>query len=37
MAFGDQADLPKKIPFDTPTQKQLDKIVAKINNRPANF
>jgi IS30 family transposase len=26
--------LPKKIPFDTLTQKQLDKIVAKINNRP---
>jgi IS30 family transposase len=26
--------LPKKIPFDTITQKQLDKIVAKINNRP---
>jgi IS30 family transposase len=26
--------LPKKIPFDTPTQKQLDKIVDKINNRP---
>jgi IS30 family transposase len=25
--------LPKKIPFDTPTQKQLDKIVDKINNR----
>jgi IS30 family transposase len=24
---------PKKIPFDTPTQKQLDKIVDKINNR----
>jgi IS30 family transposase len=24
----------KKIPFDTLTQKQLDKIVAKINNRP---
>jgi IS30 family transposase len=26
--------LPKKIPFDTLTQKQLDKIVDKINNRP---
>ncbi|MHB9296077.1 putative transposase, IS30 family [Pillotina sp. SPG140] len=26
--------LPKKIPFDTLTQKQLDIIVAKINNRP---
>ncbi|MDR1245049.1 MAG: IS30 family transposase, partial [Endomicrobium sp.] len=31
--------LPKKIPFDTLTQKhltqkQLDKIIAKINNRP---
>jgi IS30 family transposase len=26
--------LPKKTPFDTLTQKQLDKIVAKINNRP---
>jgi IS30 family transposase len=26
--------LPKKTPFDTPTQKQLDKIVDKINNRP---
>jgi IS30 family transposase len=26
--------LPKKVPFDTLTQKQLDKIVAKINNRP---
>jgi IS30 family transposase len=26
--------LPKKIPFDGLTQKQLDKIVAKINNRP---
>jgi IS30 family transposase len=26
--------LPKKIPFNTLTQKQLDKIVAKINNRP---
>jgi IS30 family transposase len=26
--------LPKKIPFATLTQKQLDKIVAKINNRP---
>jgi IS30 family transposase len=26
--------LPKKIPFDTLTQKQLDKIAAKINNRP---
>jgi IS30 family transposase len=26
--------LPKKIPFDTLTQKQLDTIVAKINNRP---
>jgi IS30 family transposase len=26
--------LPKKIPFDTLTQKQLDKIVYKINNRP---
>jgi IS30 family transposase len=26
--------LPKKIPFETLTQKQLDKIVAKINNRP---
>jgi IS30 family transposase len=26
--------LPKKIPIDTPTQKQLDKIVDKINNRP---
>jgi IS30 family transposase len=25
--------LPKKEPFDTPTQKQLDKIVDKINNR----
>jgi IS30 family transposase len=30
--------LPKKIPFDTPTQKQLDKIVDTINNnRPARF
>ncbi|MDR0637690.1 MAG: IS30 family transposase, partial [Spirochaetaceae bacterium] len=29
--------LPKKIPFDTLTQKQLDKIVAKINNGPARF
>jgi IS30 family transposase len=26
--------LPKKIPFNTLTQKQLDKIVDKINNRP---
>jgi IS30 family transposase len=26
--------LPKKTPFDTLTQKQLDKIVDKINNRP---
>jgi IS30 family transposase len=26
--------LPKKTPFNTPTQKQLDKIVDKINNRP---
>jgi IS30 family transposase len=26
--------LPKKIPFDNLTQKQLDKIVDKINNRP---
>jgi IS30 family transposase len=26
--------LPKKIPFDTLTEKQLDKIVDKINNRP---
>jgi IS30 family transposase len=26
--------LPKKIPFNTLTQKQLDKIVGKINNRP---
>ena len=26
--------LPKKVPFDTLTQKQLDKIIAKINNRP---
>jgi IS30 family transposase len=26
--------LPKKTPFDTLTQKQLDKIVAKTNNRP---
>jgi IS30 family transposase len=26
--------LPKKIPFDGLTQKQLEKIVAKINNRP---
>jgi IS30 family transposase len=26
--------LPKRIPFDTLTQKQLDKIVGKINNRP---
>jgi IS30 family transposase len=26
--------LPKKIPFDRLTQKQLDKIVDKINNRP---
>jgi IS30 family transposase len=26
--------LPKKVPFDTLTQKQLDKIVTKINNRP---
>jgi IS30 family transposase len=26
--------LPKKVPFDTLTQKQLDNIVAKINNRP---
>ena len=26
--------LPKKVPFDTLTQKQLDKIVDKINNRP---
>jgi IS30 family transposase len=26
--------LPKKIPFDSLTQKQLDRIVAKINNRP---
>ena len=26
--------LPKKVPFDTLTQKQLDIIVAKINNRP---
>jgi IS30 family transposase len=26
--------LPKKVPFDRLTQKQLDKIVAKINNRP---
>jgi IS30 family transposase len=26
--------LPKKIPFDTPTQKRHDKIVDKINNRP---
>jgi IS30 family transposase len=26
--------LPKKIRFDDLTQKQLDKIVAKINNRP---
>jgi IS30 family transposase len=26
--------LPKKVPFNTLTQKQLDKIVAKINNRP---
>jgi hypothetical protein len=26
--------LPKKIPFDTLTRKQLDKIVDKINNRP---
>jgi IS30 family transposase len=26
--------LPKKIPFDSLTQKQPDKIVAKINNRP---
>jgi IS30 family transposase len=26
--------LPKKVPFDSLTQKQLDKIVAKINNRP---
>ncbi|MDR0708201.1 MAG: hypothetical protein LBF60_10095 [Treponema sp.] len=25
---------PKKIPFDTLTQKELDKIVDKINNRP---
>jgi IS30 family transposase len=26
--------LPKKTPFDTLTQKQLDKIVDRINNRP---
>jgi IS30 family transposase len=26
--------LPKKVPFDTLTQRQLDKIVDKINNRP---
>jgi IS30 family transposase len=26
--------LPKKLPFDTLTQKQLNKIVARINNRP---
>jgi IS30 family transposase len=26
--------LPKKAPFDTLTQRQLDKIVDKINNRP---
>ena len=26
--------LPKKVPFDNLTQKQLDKIVAKINTRP---
>jgi IS30 family transposase len=26
--------LPKKVSFATPTQKQLDKIVAEINNRP---
>jgi IS30 family transposase len=26
--------LPKKVPFNTLTQKQLDKIVSKINNRP---
>jgi IS30 family transposase len=26
--------LPKKIPFNTLTQKELDKIVEKINNRP---
>jgi IS30 family transposase len=26
--------LPKKVPFDTLTQKQPGKIVAKINNRP---
>jgi IS30 family transposase len=26
--------LPKKIPFDTRTQRQVDRIVDKINNRP---
>ncbi|MDR3115958.1 MAG: hypothetical protein LBU25_10620, partial [Treponema sp.] len=26
--------LPKKVPFDTLTQRQLDKIVDTINNRP---
>jgi IS30 family transposase len=29
--------LPKKTPFDRLAQKQLDKMVAKINNRPARY